>query len=252
MNSITYNYLGNLVARRYILIIVTAVICGAIAFGYCTFFATPVYKATSQVIISNGALIYSEEEDSAITGGQKNTTNQSKIGSSDITASIYLTNICVGILETPGIYKELADYLGGDYTYKKLMGCTTVKLKNSDEIFINISVESSSKEEAVRIAGAFAQLAPDYIYSYLPLANSKVTSIPESASQSSPRTMLSVMLFAVAGAVLAFVLALIIDLNDQTIKGQNNFTSTYDIPLLGVVPDFNDPIAKTGGYTDAV
>ena len=53
-----------------------------------------------------------------------------------------------------------------------------------------------------------------------------------------PKTMSTVMIVALVGAVLAFAVVLLIDSFDQAILGEEDFTSHYNIPLIGSVPDF--------------
>ena len=46
------------------------------------------------------------------------------------------------------------------------------------------------------------------------------------------------MAAVILGAVLVFAIAIIITVMDKTIKGENDFTANYDIPILGNIPNF--------------
>ena len=43
---------------------------------------------------------------------------------------------------------------------------------------------------------------------------------------------------AFLGAVFVFVIAIIINMMDKTIKGEKDFSANYDIPILGNIPNF--------------
>ena len=72
--------------RKLWILAIATVVCAVAAFGYCKFFLTPSYSATSSILVTNGAVITSYEE----------TTD--KISGSDISASLYLADTVVDIL----------------------------------------------------------------------------------------------------------------------------------------------------------
>ena len=240
MKDITIEYLVNLLVRRLVVMIVAAVVFAAAAFGYCRFLADPVYKATSQIVVSNGAVII---EDNLGEDG-------SKISGSDIQSSMYLADVCVGLLETQDFYKKLSDNLEGKYSYSKLAGMISVGLNGEEDLFINISVNHTDPEEAKKISNTMVAMAPDYIKDFMPSAKIMITATADSAVKVSPRTAMTTGLFFIVGAALVYIIALIIDLNDKTIKGISDFTETYNISILGGVPDF-DNASSQGGYSYA-
>ena len=253
MSNITFSYLFRLFMRRILLIAVVAVLCAVIAFGYCHWLATPIYSAKSQLIVSNGAVI---EQDQQQTNQQLQNiygTNSDKINASDITASAYIASVCVGILQTPDIYSQLSAKLDGEYSKKQLKNSISISLIEEGSIFINIVVSSASKNDAVKIANGFAELAPDYLSYYLPLVNSKITELSENAVLSSPKTFRTTILTFLASAAIMYVILLIFELSDQAIKDEADFSTTYNIPIIGVVPDFEnqDAMSQGGGYANA-
>ena len=257
MNNITIEYLFQLFLRRIWIVLVSAVLCAVITFTYCSLFATEVYSATSKIIIGNGAFNFGEEDEENVNINSNMPTlsalASNKISGSDIQSSMYLANTCKELLQAQPIYEQLAVAMGEDKEdYNSFMRDITVDLASEDSIFITITAESTSPKKAVKMANSFASLAPKYLSQYIPLADVGVTDTANRAVLTKPRTFLMTALLMVAGAVISFLISLIFDMNDKTIKGENDFTQIYNIPILGTVPDFDNPTSmNTGGYGNA-
>ncbi len=230
MKEITIEYLVTLLVRRLLLMLLAAVVFAAAAFGYCRFLVDPVYRATSQIVVSNGAVIIENEMG----------LDDSKISGSDIQSSIYLADVCVGLLQTQDFYKRLSDKMENKYSYSRLDGFITVTLNREEDLFINISVNNTSPDEAKKIANTMVAMAPDYLKEFMPSAKVMITATADSSSKVSPRTVTTTGLFFIIGAVLVYLIALIVDLNDKTIKGVADFTDNYNISVLGAVPNFEN------------
>ena len=240
MKEITIEYLVNLLLRRLVIIILVAIIFAAAAFGYCRFVATPVYKATAQLVVSNGAVII---EDALNDDG-------SKISGNDIQSSVYLADFCADLLETQEFNKKLAEKLENKYSYGELGAYISAYLVHEESLFINISVSHGNPAVAKKIANTTAAMAPDYLKEILPSAKIMMTATADSAGKVSPRTMMTTALYGMIGAVLVYIIALIVDLNDKTIKGVASLTEEYNISILGTVPDFENTDLQ-GGYSYA-
>lgn len=227
-----------MLALRHIWIIVlAAVIFAAGAFSYCKFFITPSYSAKASILVTNGAVITSYAE----------TTD--KISGSDISASLYLSYTVVDILNTPDIYKKVADQLGKDYNYQGLMGCSSIARRSEETLFIDVTFSSTDPKEAMRIANKFVEVACGYIPEFIPSARANVASTAIKASMTYPRTFMTTGVAGVVGAVAAYIVLFIIESMNRAIKGEEDFTNNFDVPLLGAVPDFEN--AESGGYRKA-
>ena len=242
MNDITISYLLRLLLRRLYIIVLAAVLCGGLAFSYCRFLVTPVYAANTQLIISNGAVIIEDKSESAVSP----TDDISKISSMDLQASMYLSGVCVDLLQSQKAYEKLSEALDSKLSYAELKKNITVSLKSQDSLFINITVKSTSKEEAIKIANTFVSLAPEYLTEYMPSAKAIPTQQANGASLVYPTTVRTSALAFIIGALVAYIIVLIVDVNDKTIKDEENFAECYNIPVLGCVPDFET--VNEGGY----
>ena len=125
-----------------------------------------------------------------------------------------------------------------------------MSLNREEDLFLNISVDHKSPEEAQRIANTMVNMAPDYLNEYMPTAKVMVTAIAERANKVYPKTLFNTALFFIIGAAAAYLVVLFVDLNDRTIKGAEDFSACYNIPILGSVPDFEHSDLQ-GGYSYA-
>lgn len=218
--------------RRIWIIILAAVVFAACVFSYCKFFITPSYSATASIIATNGAVtVYSDK---------------STVSASDLSASLYLAETVIDILKTPDIYKDVADELGGEYNFQNLMGRTTVARRGEDTLFIDVTFSSTDPKEAMRIANKFVEISCEYIPEFVPHSVAKVASTAIKAAKTYPRTVSATGIAGVLGAVLAYVVVFVIESMNRSIKGEEDFTNNFDVPLLGAVPDFEN--AESSGY----
>ncbi|MEE1238954.1 MAG: Wzz/FepE/Etk N-terminal domain-containing protein, partial [Acutalibacteraceae bacterium] len=110
MNNISLVGMLKLALRYIYILIAVALIAAILAFSYCSFIAEPRYSSTGSIVVTNGAIINDTEVQTSAT------TSAKKVSSSDIAASLQLSNTIIDILGTNDIYKQLASDLGNKYT----------------------------------------------------------------------------------------------------------------------------------------
>ena len=224
-----------MIALRWLWVIVlAAVVFAAAAFSYCKFFLTPSYSSTASILVTNGAVTTSYEN------------SNDKVSGSDISASLYLSYTVVDILNTPDIYKKVADQLGDGYNYQGLMSCSSISRRSEDTLFIDVTFSSTDPKEAMRIANKFVEISCEYIPEFIPSARANVASTAIKAAMTYPRTVMTTGVAGVVGAVAAYIVLFIIESMNRAIKGEEDFTNNFDVPLLGSVPDFEN--AESSGY----
>lgn len=220
--------------RRIWIIILAAVFCAVGAFSYCKFFLTPSYSATASILVTNGAVTTSYDE------------NSDKVSGSDISASLYLSYTVVDILNTPDIYKKVADSLGKGYEYQNLMARSRVARRSEETLFVDVTFSSTDPKEAMRVANKYVEVACGYIPEFIPSSRAMVASTAIKAVMTYPRTMSTTAVAGLVGAVAAYIILFIIESLNRSIKGEEDFTANFDVPLLGAVPDFEN--AESVGY----
>lgn len=227
-----------LLLKNFLLIFLSAIICGAAAFSYCKFFADEKYAANGSVLVTNGGIV-----DSSILNGN-NIAGQT-VNNSDIAASLNLLTTIRDILSTNDIYIQLSEKLGGKYTYHQLKSFATISKSDDYSLFIKVRFQTGDPEEVVMITNAFLQLVPDYITKFIPSSASTVT-YADGSAKTAPRTVYSTLLATIAGAVIAYAIFYIISLTNTTIQCEEDFKQRFDVPVLGDIPDFMN--AKSDKY----
>ncbi len=252
MSEISFMYLIKLAWRRIWALILLAVIFAVAAYSYCEFLATPKYEAKAAVLVTNGTIISNALQNSG------NPSNSYSVSGSDIGASLNLADTITDILSTSDIFKLLSDEIDNKYDYKQLRSMAKVTRSSDDSLFVNVTFTASTDKEAIKLVNSFIALAPDYITKYIPYSNAMVASTADTASVVFPKTMVTVMMAGIAGALIAFGIVFLIDSMDHAINGEEDFVSKYDIPLLGSIPDFENTLSvsnsnyyKKGGYSNA-
>lgn len=238
MNNISLLSLAKLAWKYVYVLIAAAVLCAALAFSYCSFIAVPQYSATGSVLVTNGAIINSEQEG--------DTSSKKTVSTTDISASLYLANTIAEILQTNDIYRELAADTGNEYTYTELKSRVTVNRRSEETMFIDISFVASTPEEAKSLTNSFLELAPDYISEFIPNSTSSVTTKADQAVLKYPRTGITVFVAAVVGALLSYAAIYIISLLNTTIKDEDDIKNNYTLTVIGNIPDFAN--AASSGY----
>lgn len=236
------------IALKHIFILVAAALVVAIgAFCFCEFVAVPQYSATGSIMVTNGAIISTQDIDNS-DFNDGNTLNNT-----DITASLNFAHTVTDILNTNGIFKNLAEELGGKYTYAQLKSFSTVTRRSSNTLFIDISFTANNREEAIELVNTYLSLAPEYINTFVPKSAVTATSVADTAAKVFPRTIITTGAAGVLGAVIAYAIIFLFYCANTVIKGEEDFKDRFDIPVLGCIPDFstskNEKYYKKYNYT---
>lgn len=242
MNEISLSTILRMLLHRLWAIILATVLCATLAFSYCKFLVTPVYQTKASIIVTNGAIITSTDFDSTISN-------------TDLAASLYLIETTIDILKSPKIYQELSNAMNNKYSYKSLSNSFSISRRSDDSLFVDIAFKSTSSKEAIEIVNTFTELSDDYICEVIPTATVVPMSYADSAVVVSPRIIFTTIIFGFIGAIIASVLVVIISTLDKAIKGEEDFKTNFDIPVLGAVPDFDNSNSSSyskkktsGGY----
>ena len=247
MNNISLIYLLQLAWKRIWLLIIAMVVFAVAAFGYCKFFATKRYSATSSIIVTNGGVVNTDEED-----------YDSTINSADLSASLSLSNTVTELLKTRKVYDAFVAEYGEKYDIESgavLKGMASVARRENTNPFIDITFTSTDGEKAKEIANDFAVFSCKYIVDdYFKRAEIVPADEAKYASLVYPRTLFTTGVAGVAGIVVMYLIVFIFDALNQTIRGEEEFAVKFDIPIIGLVSDFTDTeiidsyYSKRGGY----
>lgn len=232
MNEFTIASLLGILRKCAWYMVITAIVMAVLAYVFCAFIATPTYQSTISFVATNKGF-GGEETNTTLTGDVTN-----KITSADVAASLAMLNTYVGILQTGEMYEKLEDRLELPYNARQLSSMILVQSRSEQSLFIDVQVTSPNPVHSVQIANAFLELGDDYVVECLPNAYMKAVERSRGATQNYPNTMLTILLAVFLGVVAVYGIAVLITAMDKTIKGEEDFTANYDIPLLGNIPNF--------------
>ena len=227
VNSYNLLFMSKLAVKHWKVLIITAVATAAMAFSYFNFVAKPMYSATGSIVVTNGTII----SDSSY-GSDKD-----KLENSDIVASLNFVDTVVDMLKTPKVYKRLSAEIDGKYDFSTLKNMATVERRSDTTLFVDVSFTASSPKEAVEIVNSYFKVAPQCISESFP--NATATVMPaDSARSMYPGNFIIVLFGGVLGAVIAFIIVLLIYSSNPVVRDEEGFREHIGIEVIGTVPDF--------------
>ncbi len=236
MQNISISYLLDLAIKRIWILLLTAIVFAVSAFSYSKLVLVPTYSATASIFVTNGNIFYQGDNNKSDMDSTSNTDDS--INGSDIWSSIALAKNVVELLKSPNKYINLAEKLGDGYNYSSLMNKANISLHEQDTLFVDIRFLSTNGNEAVRLANAFAELACEEIPKDIKNSNVSLVSTALEYKKVAPNEIQNTIIATVVGLLLAYSAILVIDMLDQSIRGEEEYIERYDVPLIGSVPDF--------------
>ena len=210
--------------KKRVLVILAAVLAGAVIAGAATkLLMTPVYSATSTMLVLT-----------------KETTLSSL---ADLQIGSQLTkdyNILITVLQ------DVVDELNLDMTYKELMECITIE-NPSDTRILSITAIDKDPKMAKKIADTLAKTSADFIGDKMEVTPPKVIEEGEVPTiQTSPSTKKNVLIGALAGLILSAGIIILLTLMDDTIKSEEDIENYLGLTTLASIPDRKDYITGKG------
>lgn len=210
--------------RHIKLIILTTVLVTLIAYGYTSFFITPVYSTSSLILIHN----YNDEVATTRSTNYYD-SNNGRVAISDIQQSASLAESCVILFEN---MPEMTS----------LMSNASVKFTQVEESsFIRIETSSSIPQVAANVANQLADQAPKCFADMYGEGNGKVDKITEASAPSSPSSpnvrQNTIFGFGI-GFVIGILLAFMLEIIDTTLKPGDDIANMYNIPVFAEIIDF--------------
>ncbi|MBQ3088322.1 MAG: hypothetical protein IJC36_01680 [Clostridia bacterium] len=244
MNELNLSNLLGILKKCIVYIILVGFLFAVGAYCYCKFIAVPTYQAKTSFIATNGGLNPDEEIVINTTSSTTSESSEAKILNTDYAASRNLLDTYVGLFNSRKLYVMVQEKLAEqnhnlDYTPEQLQSMVSVARRSDEQLFIDFTVTCVNKEHAVAIADTLYAVGDEFVSSFFSAGS--IMAVDDSAGkavQNYPRTFNTMIISAFLGGVLVFVLAIIINLLDKTIKGEKDFSANYDIPILGNIPNF--------------
>jgi len=209
------------------LIVLCMLVFGAGAFAYTFYTVAPTYQSSVLFYVNN----------SNITNIDATKIN---ISDQDITAAKSLVDTYIVILKTRNTLDEVIEKSGVDLDYVTLNGKISAAAVNETEVF-RVTVTDTDPLRAEQIANTIAIVFPTKISEIVEGSSARVVDyavIP--TRKSGPNLTNQTTKGILVGAVIACIIILVMFFMDYQIHNEDFLIDNYeDIPLLGVIPDFD-------------
>lgn len=231
------------------LVIAAVLVFSLGAFFYSKYIAVPRYSATGQLLVTNGAVVANQEEDTS--------SSNKKVLGSDVAASADLKPTIVRALQESALYDRLADELNeqnvksgkkATYSYARLKSLTKVQSLNENDLYVDITFTSQDPVEATIIVNKLLELSETYLKEDKKLETLTISPTKsDGAVKTYPSTLRNIIISGLLGAIIALVPIILFAFFNNTIQTENDLMDNYEIPVIGNIPDFTN--AKSGkGY----
>jgi len=219
--------------HRAWVIVLAAVLAGAIGFSVATFAVAPKY--------SSAVMLYVNSKSVSI-GGSFN------ISTGDISASRSLVQTYTEILQTRTTLEQIIEHADVDYTSAELKKMITAGSANNTEI-MKVTVVSTNPDEAAKIANSIADVLPERIEDIIDGASMEVVdhAVPN-RTKISPSVAKYTAIGAILGILLAAGVIVIMTIMDDTINDDDYIRQTYQYPVLARIPDLMESGKRDGYY----
>lgn len=210
--------------RKLWLIVLCAVVIGALAFGYTKYFVTPMYRASVSIYVNNNKVT---------TEGSTATLTYTDLSTAQRLVSTYVT-----ILKSDRVLDKVAEELDTSITANQIRGMISAESVDSTEVF-QVQISHPDPKMAAQIANAIAAVAPDEISEIVTGSATKIIDYAKvPASPYAPNTTRNILLGALIGVVLAVVIVILQVLMDVRVREEADVVRISDAPILGRIPDF--------------
>lgn len=231
----------DLLVKRMMFIIVITMLGLFGFFIYNRFIVNPSYTATVQMYVNVN-------------------NNESIADINDLSYAQKIVNTYINFLQTKTFYNQVSEASGLEYTKEQIKLMTKINAINNTEIF-EISVTSHTPEDSFNLVNTMEAIAPELIKS---INNSAQISVVDPAVLPSKPSGPNVLMNTIMGGLSAFIfsigLAFLWEVLDIKLKNQDVLASKYQIPIIGIIPNFYDEkdnklktfINKLRGDTDEI
>lgn len=217
----------NAFIKRAWLVILCVVLFAIGGFAVAFYGIQPTYKSSVMFYVNNSP-----------TQGEID-FSKLNISSSDISAAKSLVDTYIVILKTRNTLNEVIKRSGEDIDYKKISEMISAEAVNDTEVF-QVTITSKDPLQAEHLANTIADVLPDKIASVVEGSSARVVDyavIP--TMKSAPSLKKYTLSGALIGFLVASVIIILMLLLDYQIHDEDYLIDNYpDIPLLGVIPNF--------------
>jgi capsular polysaccharide biosynthesis protein len=192
--------------------------------GVVTFFIlTPVYETSTTLMVSRAQEI-----------------TDTHLQYQDILISHRLVNTYREITTSNRVLYRVIDLLEIEMTADQIRNMVSVTALRDTEI-IEISVENADKDFAVNLANSIARVFMEEVVEIMRIDNVQIidqAGLPEAPVR--PRPLMNIALAGVLGLMIGLGLVFLIEYLDNTVKTSDGIEKRLKLPVLGIIPSFDN------------
>lgn len=209
------------VVRQHILVVILATVIAAVAgFSVSRFLLVPQYEASALMIVNTR---------------QDTTAN---VTSDQINSATKLVSTYSIIIKSDTVLQQVINNLGLTLTYPELQDRVTVTSVDDTQV-MQITVRSDNIEWARQVCEQITLIAPDVILESVEAGSVKLISqASANPDPVSPNVMRNTVVAAMLGLVLSLGVIILREMLDNRIKTEDDVRKYLDIPVIGVIPDY--------------
>ncbi len=241
--KITIQKVLSILLHRLPLILLSGVLVGLIFFVYTSVAIKPVYSTSAMIYVQNygkqkSTNANSAEGDATATTepakenkGQSESANSNndiaqKIFNSDLAGSASLATNCVILFQNDNTVTE------------NFGGCNVVL--SADSFFITVSVSGTDPQQCYEVSEKVCEACKESFKNRFQYGSVDVIRHGFRPSKPiSPDKVKNTLIGVVVGLVLACLISVLLEMIDTTIKGDDDMTAIYQLPVFAEIPDFD-------------
>ena len=228
-------YVFKLFVKKWWLLSLSSLVFGFVFLLYITQLMTPTYTSSGLVYIDN----------KYISNKANTYINKYKdVNLGELIASRKLAETSIQILTSDTFIEQVMNATNVGMDVDKIRNSMSIKIKNETQI-LEIRFKSSKPEVATLLVETILKLSNDEIQRVIRGGSAVI--IDEASYPTGPigvnrlRIFLSGMFW---GVLFTAFPILIIDLFDKRIKDQNDLSSRYEYPIIGLIPSIRSSSEK--------
>ncbi len=216
-------------AKRWPIILLSVILCAAIGLSYSLFAVVPMYGLNVTFMVNPE--FGNAQSTTIVTETQSYTYAKDAI-------KTYMR-----LLSNNEFFDMLYENVDGkcvnNYSVGQLKGMVSFSNIDETELF-NATIKSTSREDAYTIALEMQKLAPQRIQELRGFEVLKVVDRPQlkNISVVNNNSTRNTVVGGIIGALLSALFFVILKLTDVRINDESDIKKAYNIPVLGVIPDF--------------
>ncbi len=235
--EITIQNLIQEVLKRWWLVLVSIIVCGAIFYTYSSFFIDEMYTSHASIYVDNKATEVVETE-----GINNNTANLY-----DLTTAEMLVDTYIEILNSNGFFETIKNHTDIPYSTGAMRSMVSYSRVEETGV-IHIYVTAPTPQGAHDVCDAILKYANLQIMNIMEVGSVKIIdNATEPKSPSSPNIPKNTMLGMIIGMLLSFGIIFLINYFDVHIKTVEDIENKYDLIVLGTIPNMFTNNSSTGG-----